>query len=453
MTSLAHSALFRNPADHRVQRQAAFQALAEQDIQPRLVAQLEQQGGKLRAVWRSADNSGDHPGDRSTMSRADLEDSRYEPWSGEDTMESYMNDETSEERSIRVQARFEALYEDSKFRANRRDRNSLRKAQAERPASSKANKVFDESAFEAEYNSDVRSRRQRQAEREARRQFALAQKKDKEIEGCTFKPKLVARSPAQREAVVLQKKLAEVATRLSGSQKPFQEQLRKIQEEDDATEQQLRRECEEAMTKAQEQNQANVKQFLATDTGRRALHERAAAYTEANPGIEQDRAELEAHTDIVQSNEEQLKTRLLNAFREKRHMARQRWQIRRLQVVHELIKLEGEYADAVGNAASAATAAKSLIKDFDPNLVAKVKTQPWYIVARATAAQARERSGTAGVAHGGPGAGSAGTPTASEPKSLLSVPSPQHAAFSDGAGKFVPAPRLIAPKDKPPPRK
>lgn len=66
-------------------------------------------------------------------------------------------------------------------------------------------------------------------------------------------------------------------------------------------------------------------------------------------------------------------------------MARQRHQIRRLQVVHELIKLEAEYAAAVGKAT------KVVIKDFDPDLVAKVKQQPWYIVARATAAQARDR--------------------------------------------------------------
>ena len=48
----------------------------------------------------------------------------------------------------------------------------------------------------------------RRAERESRRLLHAEQKKDKETEGCTFKPKLISRSPNQREAVQLARSLA-----------------------------------------------------------------------------------------------------------------------------------------------------------------------------------------------------------------------------------------------------
>jgi hypothetical protein len=382
-SSLASSALFRNPAEHRREREAALQALSEQEVQPRLIPRLEQQGGKLRAVWTPATE----PDDINIEFKANFDQSFDEATLGTEK-------ESSLERSLRVQARFEALYEDHKARATRREAEwqkrlqgdvSLRMAQ-----STKSTKTFDVDAFEDKYDIRIRTLRQKQAERESRRLLHAEQKKDKETEGCTFKPKLISRSPNQREAVGIRKKLGEVAEKLSCSQKPLLEQLKKIQEEQDVMEKELRRDCEDAIAKAQEENQQNVKRFLQTEAGRRALMERAVAYAEANPGIESDRAELEAHSDIVTSNEEQLKQRLLNAFREKRHMARQRSQIRRLQVVHELIKLESEYSEVVGTSKTA----KALVKNFDVDLVAKVKQQPWYIVARATAAQAKERSPT-----------------------------------------------------------
>merc|ERR550514_174121 len=108
-------------------------------------------------------------------------------------------------------------------------------------------------------------------------------------------------------------------------------------------EQKLHQAAEEELTRTSDENRLNVARFVATPEGKRALLERAEAYRDANPGIDMTRAHQEAYQDIIASNEQQLRRSVLNDAKEKRHLQRQRLQIRRLQVVHELIKLEAQY--------------------------------------------------------------------------------------------------------------
>lgn len=158
-------------------------------------------------------------------------------------------------------------------------------------------------------------------------------------------------------------------------------------------EQRLNAAAEEELARITEENRLNVARFVATPEGKRAHLERAEAYRDANPGIDMQRAHQEAYQDIVASNEQQLKRSVLTDAKEKRHLQRQRLQIRRLQVVHELIKLEAQYQEAIGG--KPRPWVRDLISDFDPGFVAKIKQEPWYVVARHSAAQARDRDAPA----------------------------------------------------------
>ena len=65
----------------------------------------------------------------------------------------------------------------------------------------------------------------------------------------------------------------------------------------------------------------------------------------------------------------------MQRFKDRRRLGRQRMQIRRLQLVHELAKLEQRYHEEEAGPPG----------EFDPSLVRALKREEWYLVAKHTA--------------------------------------------------------------------
>lgn len=378
-------------------------------VQPKLAPMLIQQGGKLRAVWRAEqyakpgfageEGVGDsrmvYPpplSARSTATNSTAQENNAAVSAGgrngaaASDKALLQEDRDASERALHLQARFEALHADSAqrmARLNQSRQEKLRREEAERVdvSGGSSAKKFDPEGFGKRYRRVETTLRERAKGREIVRRQNAALKEVEEMAECTFKPKLVARSAAQRRETAKERDRKILVQRLGAGQKAHLQDLEQVGAEEEEYERQLRRECEAELEEkvGSASSRDEVEEFLRGDAGRKALADRVQAYIEANPGIGEVRATEEARKDVAKAREAALREELMERFKEKRRLGRKRMQIRRLHLVHKLAQLEAQYAalEFVGQHG-----------EFDPNLVATLKQQEWYILAKHTAAQA-----------------------------------------------------------------
>jgi len=296
------------------------------------------------------------------------------------------------QREKDIQARFDALYDDYKYRQLRRQRIAEQQEILDRENAQPRvlpDKSLSRTDFERRYRESLEMQAAKEIERRAQKEELDQMRAQQELEGCTFQPRLIAKSPAQKAEEVVEVRLRRLASKLNGTQRGHLEQMRRLDKEEQDVDQQIKEECEREMQRSLEANRQYVNRFLDSDEGKRVLEERTEAYIEFNPGIDEERARKEAEKDIRDYNDMQLRDKVLTFYKEKRHLQKQRRQIRRLQVLYELSRLEQQYRDIVGNRS---VRKAHVVRDFDPNLVAKLKSQPWYALAKHSLAQIRAQA-------------------------------------------------------------
>lgn len=356
-------------------------------MQTKLTPTLIQQGGKLRAVWRAQDVS-------SVKQSEDSNASVQHAFTGPFTRsQAAASDDASSvdaaevaQREIEVQARFEALYKDDVQRRIRKEKRMAEHVAREdnrmRTMQIGNSRHFGPTRrWEDRYIELCQLHTEKESRNEAIRNEMESQREVEEMRECSFRPKINS-SPKQRAQSAAWRKAEEVGKRLADSQQHHLKAIQSIQQEEEQLDRQVKDECEAALAETTEKALAEVDAFLQGEEGQKELYDRARAYQDANPGIDEARAFDEAKGDIIHANEQTLRATVLGQFKDRRQVERKRFQIRRLQVVHELIKLEAEW-----NKATAKLPACSRPQVFDPEVVARIKQEPWYLIARHTASQ------------------------------------------------------------------
>jgi len=353
------------------------------DMQAQLTPTLIQQGGKLRAVWRAHD----------AANVKNVDDSHRRPRHPFTTPQSGVSEDGSSadasdiaQREIEVQARFEALYKDDVQRRIRKEKRIAEHVAREDSRTrsmqigSSRNSVSAR-RWEDRYIELCQLQAEKERKDEMMRNELERQREFDEMQECSFRPHINA-SPKQRAHSEARRKADEVGKRLAERQKCHLHVIQNIQQEEVEFDDRMKGECEVALAKTSEESHKTVDAFLQGEEGQRELCDRARAYQDANPGIDEDRAFAEAKGDIVHASSQNLRSKVLAEFKDRRQVERKRFQIRRLQVIHELVKLEAEWNRAIAKLPLCART-----QAFDPDLVAKMKQEPWYLIARHTVSQ------------------------------------------------------------------
>eukprot|EP00397_Hematodinium_sp_SG-2012_P033555 GEMP01035868.1.p1 GENE.GEMP01035868.1~~GEMP01035868.1.p1 ORF type:complete len:346 (+),score=95.00 GEMP01035868.1:118-1155(+) len=336
----------------------------------KLSAMLIQQGHKLRAVWRDVNST-----EESEHSFNSKENTRHE--------ESVDSGQHKKEINSRLDARFEALYRDNEYRKLRAQRLVEEKNKMEQRVlqqqqnAVRSDQVFDQSTFERRYETELNQRKRNENLRQMQKTELEKKRQEREMEKCTFKPAVSSQSSIQKQTAAKIKQITTEYKKLVDEQKRYIDELRQLEAEEEEMEIETQLSCSEQVEQMVKANEIKVDEFLSTEEGGQVFDERVAAYCESNPGISVARAKSEARNDFVLVNEESSKQDILNEFTEKKQLSRQRWQIKRLAIVRELTKL-----DAAHRRIKPAASSRSQLQGFDLNLVAFLKQEPWYIVAR-----------------------------------------------------------------------
>lgn len=336
-----------------------------------LSAMLIQDGHKLRAVWREV-----NPAEESERSFNSKENSCIQAENSQDS-----RGKTA--LQARVDARFEALYRDNEFRKVRSQRLVEEKEKMEqrilrqKQSSMQPDLPFDKPTFEKRYQNAINQRKRSEQIRQAMKSRQDAERAKAELKECTFKPAVSSGSRIQKKTEAKINGITAEYRKITAEQNQFVEELKQMESEEAQVEADMQVQCEAELEGMMKENEEQVGRYLETEEGLRAFNERVVAYCDSNPEISMSRARTEARNDYVQVNEATCKQEIVDRFAEKRHIVRQRMQIRRLAIVHELTKLETAHKRIKPTASS-----RSQLRGFDVHLVATLKQEPWYIVAK-----------------------------------------------------------------------
>lgn len=166
---------------------------------------------------------------------------------------------------------------------------------------------------------------------------------------------------------------------IAGDQARARASLRKLDEQEHEQRTAMQQEAVEVLKVALQDNDKCIESFVTTGEGREMLEERAREYLELNEGMDESTAALEAREDLSRASEEKLCKDAAVMLRRRARNDAQRIQLARLQVVRELIRLQKQYEEDV---LASDGVSQSHLKDFDPDLVGRIKQEAWYCEAR-----------------------------------------------------------------------
>jgi len=124
-------------------------------------------------------------------------------------------------------------------------------------------------------------------------------------------------------------------------------------------------------------NSEEVDTYLQSSDGRKTFEERVDAYCEENPTLDVSRAREESRNDFIEVNQTQRTQEIRDEIEAKHELLRRRLQIKRLGILHDLIKLE-----AAHNRIKPTPSSRSHLVGFDVHLVSMLKKEPWYVQAK-----------------------------------------------------------------------
>eukprot|EP00929_Paragymnodinium_shiwhaense_P009264 TRINITY_DN113367_c0_g1_i1.p1 TRINITY_DN113367_c0_g1~~TRINITY_DN113367_c0_g1_i1.p1 ORF type:complete len:1063 (+),score=220.13 TRINITY_DN113367_c0_g1_i1:189-3377(+) len=171
-----------------------------------------------------------------------------------------------------------------------------------------------------------------------------------------------------------QRKAQEIADELVAAQVMHMESLRKLDVQESEAVQQEQVLAAQRLRELLQEGLERVQGFATTEEGRALLASRTKDYLELNEGLSESVAAEEARQDLLNAGEAKVREQSASDLRQTVDKVKRSFQLERLKVAHELIRLHQTYEELL----QAQTLSRPMFQGFDVGLVERVKSEAWY---------------------------------------------------------------------------